>query len=100
MRPKFTLVIALFLALVAGAVTPITASARHRVRVYFSYGTQPSYYYQPAPAYYYPQTTYYYSRPEVRVRFRHHRWEEREHWRHYRRDRDWDRGWHRDWDRD
>lgn len=93
MRPKFTLAVALFLALLAGAVTPISASAhgRHRVRVYFSYGTQPSYYYyQPAPAYYYqPETTYY--QPEVRVRFRHHRWEEREHWRHYRRDRDWDR---------
>lgn len=91
MKPKFTLVVALFLAMLAGAVTPISASAheRHRVHVYFYYGSQPRYYYQPAPAYYYPETTYYSYRP---VRW-HRRWEEREHWRRYHR-------WHRDWDRD
>lgn len=94
MKPKFTLVVALFLALVAGVVAPVSASAheRHRVHVYFYYGSQPSYYYQPAPAYYYqPESTVHYYR--AGPRYRHHRWEEREHWRRYHR-------WHRDWDRD
>ncbi|HLY61724.1 MAG TPA: hypothetical protein VKV95_13335 [Terriglobia bacterium] len=86
MKPKYTLILAFFLALFVGALAPISASARerHRVHVYFSYGT-PSYYYQPAPVYYYqPEPNAYY--------YRYHR----EHWRRYHRDR----GWHRGWDRD
>jgi hypothetical protein len=108
MKPKFTLIVAFFLALLAGAVAPISASARehHRVHVYFYYGSQPSYpYYQPAPAYYYyqPEPAYYYYQPDPAYyyspvpRYRYYRLEAGERWRHYRRDRHWDRGRHRGW---
>ena len=92
MKPKLTLIVALFLALLAGALTPISASAHEhhrRLHVYFYYGSQPSYYYQPSPVHYsyWPEGGYYRSD----FRLRHHRRESREVWRHHHRDKDWDR---------
>jgi len=102
MKPKFTLIVAFFLALIAGAAVPISASARehHRVHVYFYYGSQPSYYYQPAPGYTYYQPEPSYSSYQPTPRYGYYRLEGSERWRRDHRDRDWDRGRHRDWDRD
>jgi len=110
MKRKTILLTTFFLALLAVAVTPISASARehHRFHIYFYYGSQPGYvYYQPAPAYYYyqPEPEYYYYQPEPAYyyyrspRYRYYRVEAGERWRHNRRFEHFDRGRHRGWDK-
>ena len=101
MKSKFAFAFPLFLALIAGLVAPVSASARGRVHVFVYFGAQPAYYYyQPAPTYYYaPSPAYYYHQPAPT--YYRYRWAPRRQWRRYdgdeRRERDGDRGRHRGW---